>query len=71
MILSSPENTFEIEITAYKPSKSLIINLLQDAIQSFATNIIILSIVIDTQIIFAHRNLYGESNFVHLLKKFS
>src|SRR5699024_9861150 len=69
IVSNSLEITFETVLTAYKLGDPLIINLLQDAIQAIATNIINLSMVIDAQTIFVHGNIYDEPDLVHLLEE--
>lgn len=69
IVSNSSEITFETVLTAYKLGDPLIINLLQDAIQAIATNIINLSMVIDAQTIFVHGNIYNEPDLVHLLEE--
>lgn len=69
-IVSSPsEITFKTVLMAYTLGDPLIINLLQDAIQAIATNIINLSMIIDAQTIFVHGNIYDEPDLVQLLEE--
>lgn len=69
IVSTSSEISFKTILIAYRLGDPLITDLLQDAIQAIATNIINLSMVIDAQTIFVHGNIYDEPDLVQLLEE--